>query len=119
MVDILRDIGFAAHDEATSAEPDVLDEDHVAGQMVLGRGRQLDTPEPDGLGLVELEHDAVADAAGLPLPDEAAFAAPGQVFVPFHWANANANQATQSSFDPISREPNYKQSAVRAARPER
>ena len=43
--------------------------------------------------------------------------APGQVFVPFHWATANANQATQSSFDPISREPNYKQSAVRVERP--
>jgi anaerobic selenocysteine-containing dehydrogenase len=42
--------------------------------------------------------------------------APGQVFVPFHWATANANQATQSSFDPISREPNYKQSAVRVER---
>ncbi len=39
--------------------------------------------------------------------------APGQVFVPFHWAEANANQATQSAFDPISREPNYKQCAVR------
>ncbi len=38
---------------------------------------------------------------------------PGQVFVPFHWAEANANQATQSAFDPISREPNYKQCAVR------
>jgi assimilatory nitrate reductase catalytic subunit len=37
----------------------------------------------------------------------------GQVFVPFHWAEANANQATQSAFDPISREPNYKQCAVR------
>ncbi|HET9467170.1 MAG TPA: nitrate reductase, partial [Vicinamibacterales bacterium] len=45
--------------------------------------------------------------------------APGQVFVPFHWAIANANQATQSLFDPISREPNYKQSAVRVERPER
>lgn len=42
--------------------------------------------------------------------------APGQVFVPFHWAHANANQATQSAFDPISREPNYKQSAVRVER---
>jgi assimilatory nitrate reductase catalytic subunit len=39
--------------------------------------------------------------------------AAGQVFVPFHWAEANANQATQSAFDPISREPNYKQCAVR------
>ena len=38
---------------------------------------------------------------------------PGQVFMPFHYAEANANQVTQSAFDPISREPNYKQCAVR------
>jgi assimilatory nitrate reductase catalytic subunit len=42
--------------------------------------------------------------------------APGQVFVPFHYAEANANQVTQSAFDPMSREPNYKQSAVRVER---
>src|SRR5436309_4530034 len=40
--------------------------------------------------------------------------APGQVFMPFHYAEANANRVTQSAFDPISREPNYKQYAVRA-----
>jgi len=45
--------------------------------------------------------------------------APGQVFLPFHYAEANANQMTQSAFDPISREPNYKQSAVRVERTER
>jgi assimilatory nitrate reductase catalytic subunit len=39
--------------------------------------------------------------------------APGQVFVPFHWVEANANRATQSAYDPVSREPNYKQCAVR------
>jgi assimilatory nitrate reductase catalytic subunit len=39
--------------------------------------------------------------------------APGQLFAPFHYFEANANQVTQSAFDPISREPNYKQSAVR------
>jgi anaerobic selenocysteine-containing dehydrogenase len=39
--------------------------------------------------------------------------APGQVFMPFHFAETNANQITQSAFDPISREPNYKQCAVR------
>jgi assimilatory nitrate reductase catalytic subunit len=38
--------------------------------------------------------------------------APGQVFMPFHFVEANANQITQSAFDPISREPNYKQCAV-------
>jgi assimilatory nitrate reductase catalytic subunit len=42
--------------------------------------------------------------------------APGQVFVPFHWAEFNANQLTQSAFDPLSREPNYKQCAVRIER---
>ena len=42
--------------------------------------------------------------------------APGQVFVPFHWADFNANQVTQSAFDPMSREPNYKQCAVRVER---
>lgn len=39
--------------------------------------------------------------------------APGQVFLPFHFAETNANQITQSAFDPISHEPNYKQCAVR------
>ena len=39
--------------------------------------------------------------------------APGQVFMPFHFFESNANQVTQSAFDPISREPNYKQCAVR------
>jgi assimilatory nitrate reductase catalytic subunit len=39
--------------------------------------------------------------------------APGQVFMPFHYAETNANQVTQNAFDPISREPNYKQCAVR------
>jgi assimilatory nitrate reductase catalytic subunit len=42
--------------------------------------------------------------------------APGQVFVPFHYAEANANQVTQSAFDPCRAEPNYKQSAVRIER---
>jgi anaerobic selenocysteine-containing dehydrogenase len=39
--------------------------------------------------------------------------APGQVFLPFHFAETNANQVTQSAYDPISREPNFKQCAVR------
>ena len=42
--------------------------------------------------------------------------APGQVFVPFHYAEANANRLTQSAYDPFSREPNYKQAAVRIER---
>ncbi len=42
--------------------------------------------------------------------------APGQVFMPFHFSETNVNEVTQSAFDPISREPNYKQSAVRVER---
>jgi assimilatory nitrate reductase catalytic subunit len=42
--------------------------------------------------------------------------APGQIFMPFHYFEANVNEVTQSAFDPLSREPNYKQCAVRVER---
>ncbi|HEY6340494.1 MAG TPA: molybdopterin-dependent oxidoreductase [Bryobacteraceae bacterium] len=45
--------------------------------------------------------------------------APGQVFMPFHFFETNVNEVTQSAFDPVSREPNYKQCAVRVERRER
>ena len=37
----------------------------------------------------------------------------GEVFVPFHYDERCVNRLTVDEFDPISREPNYKQSAVR------
>jgi assimilatory nitrate reductase catalytic subunit len=40
----------------------------------------------------------------------------GEVFVPFHFDEACANRVTNDEFDPISREPNYKQCAVRLER---
>jgi assimilatory nitrate reductase catalytic subunit len=40
----------------------------------------------------------------------------GEVFVPFHFDEACANRLTLNEFDPISREPNYKQCAVRIDR---
>ena len=40
----------------------------------------------------------------------------GEVFVPFHWDDTCANRLTVDEFDPISREPNYKQCAVRVER---
>jgi anaerobic selenocysteine-containing dehydrogenase len=40
----------------------------------------------------------------------------GEVFIPFHWNEASANRLTASEFDPISREPNYKQCSVRIDR---
>ena len=36
-----------------------------------------------------------------------------EIFVPFHFKDARVNSLTIAAFDPISREPNYKQSAVR------
>jgi len=42
--------------------------------------------------------------------------APGQVFMPFHFAESNSNIVTLGAFDPISREPNFKQCAVRIER---
>jgi assimilatory nitrate reductase catalytic subunit len=37
----------------------------------------------------------------------------GEVFIPFHWEDRCANRLTVAEFDPISREPNFKQCAVR------
>lgn len=42
--------------------------------------------------------------------------APGQIFIPFHWFKTNANNLTLSTYDPISREPNYKQCAIQIER---
>jgi assimilatory nitrate reductase catalytic subunit len=44
---------------------------------------------------------------------------PGEVFIPFHWDDRCANRLTDDEFDPISREPNYKQCAVRLERLDR
>jgi assimilatory nitrate reductase catalytic subunit len=44
--------------------------------------------------------------------------APGQVFMPFHYVEANSNRVTQSAYDPISREPNFKQCAVKVMKTE-
>ena len=38
------------------------------------------------------------------------------MFVPFHFDEQCANRLTLNEFDPISREPNYKQCAVRLDR---
>lgn len=38
--------------------------------------------------------------------------APGQVLMPFHFAETDAKKVTQSAVDPILREPNYRQCAL-------
>ena len=40
----------------------------------------------------------------------------GETFIPFHWDERCANRLTTDEFDPISREPNYKQCAIRVER---
>ncbi len=40
----------------------------------------------------------------------------GELFVPFHFDERCANRLTNNEFDPISREPNYKQCAVQVER---
>jgi len=40
----------------------------------------------------------------------------GEVFMPFHYDEMCVNRLTVDEFDPVSREPNYKQCAVRLAR---
>ena len=44
-------------------------------------------------------------------PQDARELKPGHLFIPFHY-----NILTVAAFDPISREPNYKQAAVRIER---
>lgn len=72
----------------------------------------------DALGLNLKQHDKVTLVSrrgrvpGLELRITEIIA-PGQVFMPFHFVETNANQVTQSAFDPVSREPNYKQCAVK------
>jgi anaerobic selenocysteine-containing dehydrogenase len=74
-----------------------------AGKLGLGPHDRVDVISARGrVGKVELRITEIV--------------APGQVFLPFHFAESNANQITQSAFDPISREPNYKQCAVRVER---
>lgn len=57
-------------------------------------------------------HSRRGSLHGLPVR-VTAIVGPGEVFVPFHYDELCANRLTVDEFDPISREPNYKQAAVR------
>ena len=77
---------------------------------------EMNPRDAQSLGLKPHDHIDVISARGRVKGVElrvTEIIAPGQVFMPFHYAEANANRVTQSAFDPISREPNYKQCAVR------
>jgi len=100
--------------------------------FILNTGRAIDLPildqlpprawvemnprDADALGLTPQQSVDVVSRRGCVRGAELRLTetvAAGQVFVPFHRAEGSVNRITQSAFDPISREPNYKQSAVR------
>ncbi len=77
---------------------------------------EMNPRDARGLGL--RQHDRVSIVSPRSRVDDVELriteiVAPGQVFMPFHYFERNSNQLTQSAFDPISREPNYKQCSVR------
>ena len=70
MIDILRSIGLAVRQEATSGETDVLHEDRVEAHFGVARIRQLQVPDPGCLVGLQTQRRAVAQAAGLTVPDD-------------------------------------------------
>ena len=46
MVEILTGVGLVVHQEALIAEPEILDEDSVAGELLVAAVDNLDPPEP-------------------------------------------------------------------------
>ncbi|MBI1357476.1 MAG: molybdopterin-dependent oxidoreductase [Acidobacteria bacterium] len=77
---------------------------------------EMNPRDARGLGL--RQHDRVSIVSPRSRVDDVELriteiVGPGQVFMPFHYFERNSNLLTQSAFDPISREPNYKQCSVR------
>lgn len=72
MIDILRGIGLAVHQEAAIAKTDVLKEDEIGRERCAGGVFQRYLPEPRGFAGVQLEADRVLDAGRLAAPAKAA-----------------------------------------------
>ena len=71
MVHVLAGIGFVVHQEALVAEAEVLDEDCVAGQVLVALVGDLDAPEPDVRLRAQPERHLMPDAAALSFPHDA------------------------------------------------
>ena len=71
VVDVLRDIGLVAHDEAAVAETDVLHERRIAGHRPGAGVLHLHPPEPEVVARMQPERDTVPQACSLALPCEA------------------------------------------------
>ena len=80
---------------------------------------EINPKDAEKLGLVNHDWVAVESRRGKVERVRArvtSIVAPGQVFMPFHYAETNANNLTLDAACPISREPNFKQAAVRIVR---
>ena len=71
MIDILRSIGLAVRQEATSGETDVLHDDRVERHRGVACIRHLQVPDPGCLVGLQTQRRAVAQAAGLAFPHDA------------------------------------------------
>ena len=68
--------------------------------------------EPDVFSIDDLKRVRVEPWNGV------RYIATGQVLMPVHFVETNSNRVTQSAYDPISREPNFKQCAVKVVKAE-
>ena len=71
VIEILADVGLVVHQEALIAEPEILDEDGVAGEGRVAPVDDVEPPQPDAGVRMQPEGDAMADAARVSLPDKA------------------------------------------------
>ena len=68
MVGILAGVGLVVHQEALIAEPKILDQDRVAGKLLIAAVSDLGPPEPRVQARVQPEGDPMAGAAALSFP---------------------------------------------------
>lgn len=70
VVDILRGEGFVAGHEVALAQPQILDEDRIAGKRGLAGVAQVDAPCPEVLRWMQPKRDAAMQPFGLACPNE-------------------------------------------------
>ncbi len=98
------------HTRTKTAQVDMLN------KMVPHAWLEMNPIDAERLNLRAHDHVTVESRRGKVADLElriTSIVAPGQVFMPFHFSETNSNRVTLGAFDPISREPNFKQCAVR------
>lgn len=101
------------HTRTKTAEVELLN------HMVPNAWLEINPVDADNLDLKPHDRVTVSSRRGAVADLElriTGIVAPGQVFMPFHFSETNSNIVTLGAFDPISREPNFKQCAVRIER---